>query len=224
MIRAAVFDFDGTLAATDIDFGLMRRRAVEVLKRYGAWDAQLEEGRWTLELIEAAAERVAAAGGDPGPMVAEAHAEIQRIELEACERASLQPGAEEAVRRLVDAGVAVAIITRNCAEAVGRIMQRHPLPVTVVLPREHAPAVKPDPRHLLAALSRVNVRADEAALVGDHVSDVQCAKGAGALAVAVASGTSSPEQLREAGADFVAETLSEAVEFLLSQAGAAQAQ
>ena len=216
-LKAVVFDFDGTLAATNIDFAEMRRRAIDVLKRYGAWDPSLEEHGWTLEIIQAAAESLRAAGRDPAPIVAEAHREIERVELEACQRAELHDGAEETLRRLAEAGLAVGIITRNCEAGVRAIISRYELPVSVVLPREKAPAVKPDPRHLLAALEAIGAEPEEAAMVGDHITDVQCARAAGALAVAVAGASSSAEDLRQAGADYVASSLPEAGEFILSR-------
>jgi phosphoglycolate phosphatase len=43
----------------------------------------------------------------------------------------------------------------------------------------------------------------EALVVGDSPDDVQAARGAGAVAVGVASGRFSADQLREAGAEFV---------------------
>ncbi len=212
-----MFDFDGTLAATNIDFALMRQRVIEVLKRHGAWSPELEDRRWTLEIIEAAAERVRAMGGDPGPMRAEAHREIERVEVEACARASLHEGVQEALRRLAAAGVAVGIITRNCEAAVRQIISRQDLPVDVVLTREKAPAVKPDPRHLLAALEALGATADQSAMVGDHVTDVQCARAAGAMAVAVAATSSTAEELWAAGAEFVGRSVPEVVDFLLQQ-------
>ena len=216
-LKAVVFDFDGTLAATNIDFALMRRRAVAVLKRYGAWDPSIEDHRWTLEIIQAAAERLRASGRDPAPMIAEAHREIERIELEACQRATLHDGAEKTLRRLAAAGFALGIITRNCEAAVYTIISRYELPVSVVLPREKAPAVKPDPRHLLAALDALGAAPHQAAMVGDHVTDVQCARAAGAMAVAIAGTSSSPEDLRQAGAEYVARSLIEAADFILSR-------
>ena len=50
LIRAVVFDFDGTLAETNIDFALMRRRA----ERWGLTD-RLNPRRYILEIVDDAA-------------------------------------------------------------------------------------------------------------------------------------------------------------------------
>ena len=51
LIKAMVFDFDGTLAVLTIDFGLMRRRVLEWMKTYGIGEERIHE-KYLLEIIE----------------------------------------------------------------------------------------------------------------------------------------------------------------------------
>ena len=53
-LKAIVFDFDGTLAETNIDFAAMRRRIYELEQEWGLWEADMGENRYVLEVIEAA--------------------------------------------------------------------------------------------------------------------------------------------------------------------------
>jgi phosphoglycolate phosphatase len=214
-VAAAVFDFDGTLADTRIDFSQMRRRVIDLLTRRGLWREGMDEGKYVLEIVELGAQAAAESGGDPCEIRREADLEIRRIELAAARRASLCNGAAEVLARLRNCGVRTGIITRNCAEAVDVIMSRFGLEADVVLTREHARRVKPAPEHLLQALDALKVEPERSALVGDHVTDVQCALSAGTLAVAVAGASSTPEELREAGAHYVAYSLEHAACFLL---------
>ncbi|MBC7289695.1 MAG: HAD family hydrolase [Armatimonadetes bacterium] len=216
-LAAVVFDFDGTLAATNIDFSLMRRRVVEVLKRHCAWDERLAQGLWTLEMIEAAADCMRRKGKDPAAMVREAYERIEAVEIAGCSGARLVDDAEPAMRRLVSSGLRLGIITRNCRRAVNMVLGRHDVPASVVLPRDDAPAVKPNPAHLLAACQALGCSPAETVLVGDHVSDVQCARAAGAIPVAVARASSSAEELAAAGAEYIAQSLTEATEWILRQ-------
>jgi phosphoglycolate phosphatase-like HAD superfamily hydrolase len=50
-IRAFVFDFDGTLAIPNIDFGLMRQRVDAIAQRYGVDPARVRH-LYILEMIE----------------------------------------------------------------------------------------------------------------------------------------------------------------------------
>jgi phosphoglycolate phosphatase len=215
-LRAVVFDFDGTIADTRINFGLMRQRVAEVLEALGAWEEGLE-GRYVLEMVEAAVDVARQRGLDAQAVRAAAEEEIRAVEYEACGRARLCAGAAEAVARLKAAGLRVGVITRNCGAAVEMVLSRHPLPLDAVVPRDSVLRPKPHPAHLMEALNAMGVAPSQAALVGDHVTDVQCARAAKvALAVAVAGASSSPSELRAAGADFVACNLCEAADFLLS--------
>lgn len=216
-LRAVVFDFDGTIADTRIDFALMRQRVAATLKTLGAWEDSLGEGRYVLEMVEAAATLAQERGLDPKIVFQAAEEQIRAIEYEACGRASLCDGASEALSTLKAAGLRIGLITRNCGAAVEMVLSRHPLPIDALLPRELASRPKPHPAHLLQALEVLQVEPRQAALVGDHVTDVQCARAAGvAVAVAVAGASSSAEELQAAGADFVAHHLGEAANFLLS--------
>jgi phosphoglycolate phosphatase len=221
LLAAVVFDFDGTLADTQIDFQGMRKNVVDVLKRVGAWDDALEGQRYILEMIDAACLLAMRRGLDVDAVRQWALAAAHEVEIEACSVAPLCPGAADALRRLRDAGLMIGIITRNCQAGVDAVLSRHHLDVDILIPREVAEAAKPNPAHLLQALDLLGVSPARAAMVGDHVTDIQCAVQAGALPVAVAGASSSPEELSAEGAAFVATNLAEAVDFLLTRAAGA---
>ncbi|MCD6351535.1 MAG: HAD family hydrolase [Armatimonadetes bacterium] len=212
---AVVFDFDGTVADTRIDFGLMRRRITRLLQRWGCWRDSFAQGLYVLEMIEAGAALAAEQGLDANRLLAEAEQVLQDIEVEAARRAPLLEGAAEAFERLMRAEVAVGLITRNCQPAVEVVLERSPVCPSVILPRERARRVKPAPDHLLQALEALDAPPEKSWLVGDHITDVQCAHAAGAHALALVGASSSKEELRAAGADWLTSSLVEAVDFLL---------
>lgn len=219
-LDGVVFDFDGTLADTKIDFPAMRRKVVDALQRAGAWDDSLSDQRYILEMIDSACALARGRGIDVDAIRAGALAAAHEVEIDACRAAPLCDGAEAAVHRLREAGLAVGVITRNCQAGVDAVLSRHPLELDVLIPREVATAAKPNPAHLLQALALLKVEPSRAAMVGDHVTDMQCAVRAGALPVAVAGASSSPEDLAAEGAVFVATSLKEAVDFVLDGSGA----
>jgi phosphoglycolate phosphatase len=215
-LLAAVFDFDGTLADTGIDFGLMRQQVRGLLEERGLWDEHTAAAPYVLEMVEAAVRRAAELGRSAEEVRAAAEAVLQAIELQACAAAKLQEGAAETLAQLKAAGFKTAVITRNCAAAVHQVLGRYPLPLDLILPREATPLVKPHPAHLQLALARLGVRPAQAALVGDHPTDMQCARRAGALAVGLARSSAAANDLRKAGAHYVVGTLPEVAALLLA--------
>jgi phosphoglycolate phosphatase len=202
-LRAVVFDFDGTLAETRIDFGLMRRRTVEVIQQWGAWVPGLDEGRYVLELVEAAASRLAHEPAAAAHFRAAAMQAIEDVEMLTCSRAAPFAGVAEALEALRETGLTVGIITRNCRRAVESVLQRQPLPHDALFTRDDVARVKPDPGHLFACLGALGVPPGEALMVGDHPTDMQCGHAAGALTCGVLTDSTGAAELVAAGAQWV---------------------
>lgn len=182
-LQAVVFDFDGTLAETNIDFGEMRRRIYELVRQWGLWDEAIGANRWVLEVI---AETRAKLEGDAAErFAAEAAQVLVDVEMATVADAAPYAGVPEALRRLQAAGLRLGIITRNCRECLEHFLARHPLSHEVLLTRSDIVEVKPDPRHLWAALERLAVPPEATVMVGDHRSDIECAIAAGSRGVGV---------------------------------------
>jgi len=216
-IRAAVFDFDGTLAETNIDFAGMRAGVLEVADRWGMRE-RVDGQRYILEIVE----QVLALLPDEDARMRfarEAEEAMQRVELEACSAAQPFAGVPEALQRLIDAGVRVGIITRNCRLGVGAVTDRHPLPHEVLLTRDDVELVKPDPSHLRLALAALDVPPEQAIMVGDHPTDIQTGHAAGAFAAGVLTAKTTREQFEELRPDLIAEDVPRLVELLLAARG-----
>jgi HAD superfamily hydrolase (TIGR01509 family) len=70
-------------------------------------------------------------------------------------------------------------------------------------------ATKPEPDLVRAALERAGADADTAVMVGDTPWDVKAAQGAGVPTIAVVTGGFAAQELREAGAEAVFESVAE---------------
>ena len=117
-LRAIIFDFDGTLAELHLDFPAMKRRLSLLAQEYFPQpleSPQVPALEWLEELTTRLQHRDEAAAED---FEMRAHSLIQAIEIEAAHRGALFPFTRAILQELQEERVKVAIITRNCEEAV----------------------------------------------------------------------------------------------------------
>ncbi|HEY7467500.1 MAG TPA: HAD-IA family hydrolase [Dehalococcoidia bacterium] len=100
------------------------------------------------------------------------------------------PGASDAVHRLHNAGLPLAIVSQKLRYRVEDVLRREALLdcFAAVLGAEDVPAFKPDPSGLLLALQRLDVPVPDALYVGDTTIDAEAAANAGLRFVAVLTG------------------------------------
>jgi phosphoglycolate phosphatase len=211
-VRALIFDFDGTLATAPYDFAAMRRWVVSAAERYGVKPDALS-GLKILEAIARAAAILGQAGAD---FRAEAEAAVRVKEIAAARQGCLLRGAISALERLRAAGFAIAVISRNCEEAVSIILGKRELPCEVLLARDHVRLVKPHPHHVRRALSRLKVKANQCLMVGDHTMDIEAGHALRMRTVGVLTGSAGREELEGAGADVIVRNVSELARMLLA--------
>lgn len=157
---ALIFDLDGTLADTKLDFQAIRR------------ELDFPEGIGLLEHIETL---------DDAELVAHAHAVIDRHEMEGAGRATWIDGAERLLQRLKDEAFPTGILTRNSRRAVDKTRRVLGLDVDPILTREDCKP-KPHPQGLLMIADRLSVAPSECIYVGDFIFDLECARNAGMTA------------------------------------------
>ena len=214
MLKAALFDFDGTLVdTTEMIYQGMRHATSTVLGREDIpREALLANVGQPLprqmELIDA--ER------------AELLLEAYRHHHEENHDALIQafPDVARDLSRLQAAGVTVAVVTSKRRTSVEMALNNYPdlrgvvdRFVTLEDTREH----KPHPEPLWRGLELVgDVPKEEAAYVGDSPFDVEAAKAASLTSVAVSWGAFSEDRLREAHPDHLVPDIQSAVDVLLS--------
>ena len=180
-LRAVLFDLDGTLIETHIDFPAMTRDMKGL-----AWAAGVPEevtaGKDILSLVDAAAEDVSARGGDGPALRRAAFARLEELEVEGCARPDLLGGTRELLTALLGRGIKVGIVTRNCRRVSVGLLARFALPHHLLLTRDDVARTKPNPDHLWEALRLLGEPPDAAAMVGDHWMDIQAGVRAGCAA------------------------------------------
>lgn len=213
---AVIFDFDGTLAELVLDFAAMKARVAAAARPYLA-DVPPPNGLPALEYAAKLAARIRPEAPEASDrFLAQVAQAIMAQEIEAAARAALFPHTRHALARLAGKGVKIGIITRNCRAAVSRIFPDAQNYVGVILARDDARHVKPDPRHLLDALAILDASPDRSIMVGDHPMDLDTGKAAGTLTAGVASGRVPRAELAAHKPDYLADNVGELVGMLES--------
>ncbi len=180
-LRAVLFDLDGTLIETHIDFPAMTE-AMQRLARANSVPESVTNGKDILGLVDAAAEDVNRRGGDGAALRRMAFAELEAMEVAGCSHPVLLPGTRELLSELIGRGIKVGIVTRNCRTVSVGLLARFALPHHLLLSRDDVQKTKPNPEHLWDALRLLGEPANQAAMVGDHWMDIQAGVRAGCAA------------------------------------------
>ncbi len=213
-VKAFVFDFDGTLAVLNIDFSLMREGVFELIDRFGV-DRALVKERYLLEVIdEVYAMLLERSTRDADKFYQEAHRVLHQIEMEAAEKGRLLRGVERALKTVRAKGIKLGIVTRNCGEAVRKVFPDIGGFCDIFISRDSITKVKPHPEHLAAVLKALEVPAEKAVMIGDHVIDIQAGKRAGMKTIGVLTGRTTRKEFEEAGADCVLRGVAEVPQLL----------
>jgi phosphoglycolate phosphatase len=208
-IRAVVFDFDGTLAVLNIDFSSMRERVFDLMRGYGVGKELIEE-KYLLEIIDEVYQLL----WERNPSAAEsfyqeAHRILHEIELKAAGEGRMLPGVDKVLRFLRRKGIKVGIVTRNCEEAVRKVLPNIEQFCDVFVSRNSIRKVKPHPEHLTSVMKALNVAGEETVMVGDHPIDVQAGKRVGTKTIGVLTGRTKREEFEKTGVDYILKDASE---------------
>ena len=161
MIRAIIFDLDGTITRPLLDFDAIREE-IGFARDAGP----------ILELME----------GLPDARRREIFRILDDHEKRAAEHSTLNPGSREILQWLAERGLPVGILTRNTRENTLIVARLHGLRFDAILDRHDGP-VKPDAFGVLELCRRFGVKPDETLVVGDFLHDLLSARSAGAIPV-----------------------------------------
>ncbi len=191
--KGIVFDLDGTLVHTEVNFTKMKEKMIGVLEAHGAPKGTLIPTMTTVVILEHARKYWDEAG-KPEAERRWLEDEMTRLmdegEMEAIGTLKPIPGASEAVRELRARGYKLAILTRSHhayaqaaieALGVGDCFD-------VVLGRGETPQPKPYADAMVYSARALGLGLDEVFLVGDHHLDSTCAVNAGCAFIGVATG------------------------------------
>ena len=122
------------------------------------------------------------------------------------------------LKRLKQRGVKVAIVTRNCEEAVRAVFPDIENFCDVFIPRDDVTRVKPHPDHLALTLKKMAVdNPTRCFMVGDHVLDIEAGKRMGMKTAGVLTGNTGRQHFIEAEADFILDDVTKISECIFEE-------
>lgn len=222
MLKAVVFDMDGTITVLSLPLEDMRHDTKAYYIAKGLPSGLLDAADGISSSTAKAREYFLNMGMELDQwniLENEVDAILSKHEGFAAETAKLLNGTLEVVKKLRLNGYKTAIFTNNGRSSVDKIMEQIPLAeyFDVIQTRHESPQPKPYPNGLWKIASELGVRNDEIVYVGDALIDAAAAERAGIEFWGVATGETPVEVLQKAGASKVFNSLDEIVEEVLAR-------
>jgi len=214
MIKAVIFDLDGTLASFNIDYKAVRADVRDLMIKRGLPSSLFPINESIFEMLKKN-EIFMKNNGKSEKSIEEIREEAlaiaEKYELEAAKTTSLLPGVLDTLRALKETRLKIGLCTINSEKSTNYILKRFKIAefFDAVISRDKVKYVKPNTEHLKATLKALEVKPEDALVVGDSVSDTECARELQAIAVGLPSGVSSSKELTNAGANYLITSISD---------------
>lgn len=201
-VKAVVFDLDGTLIHSAVDFARLKRETIDFLTRNGLPAESFSTEMKSYDIMLLASELFRKKGLTEKEltfMSKRIEAIWNWIELESVSKATPVKGAKKTLLELRKRGLKVGIVTRGCREYATEALEITGLPdlVDIIVGRDDVAQSKPCPDPLIKAMETLGLKAEEVVMVGDNVDDAQCAQGAKVRFIGVKSGTSTTKTFKD---------------------------
>ena len=214
VVKAVIFDLDGTIVAFNIDFKAVRAEVRSFLISIGLPASVLSLNESIFEMLKKTEIFMKNHDKSQKSMVEareKALAIAEKYELEAAKNTSLFPGAVEALKALKEMKLKIGLCTVNGQKSTDYVLKRFKIEdyFDALVPRDKVKYVKPNSEHLEAVLKALKVKADEAIVVGDSTIDMKCARELKVTAVGLPTGVSSPKDLISSGVNYFITSLAD---------------
>ncbi len=203
LARGVIFDLDGTLIHTTIDFAAMKSGVLRILVEAGVPRGALDPLRTTTENQLRGVAYLAGHGGDAEGALDRTSALMSDVEMHGVLATRPINSAAAAVAALRGMHLRVGVLTRGSraysTQALRSADLWHLIEWMVCrddFPEEEA---KPSSLALHRAAAGLGLKAEECIMVGDHLMDLECARAAGSAFAGVLTGSGDEALWRREG-------------------------
>lgn len=200
-IKGIIFDLDGTLIKSSINFLEMKKKIIDYLKSLNL-NFQIEDAASTSipELIEYAINKVEDEELKR-KILKEANKLMNMEELKSLTSVLPIEGVKETLKTLKSKGFKIGVLTRGCREYALKSLEKTCLKdlIDCLIARDDVEKPKPNPVSALKLIEKMKLNSKEVLMIGDHVLDFLCAEKAGIKFIGVLTGFSSEKDFKKIG-------------------------
>ncbi|MEM3606880.1 MAG: HAD family hydrolase [Candidatus Bathyarchaeia archaeon] len=200
-IKGIIFDLDGTLIKSNINFLEMKKKIIDYLKSLKL-DFKIKDVSSTSisELIEYAVNKVEDEKLRRN-ILKETNKLMNEEELKNLTSVSQIEGVKEALKTLKNKGFKIGVLTRGCREYALKSLEKTCLKdlIDCLIARDDIDKPKPNPVSALKLIEEMKLTPKEVLMVGDHALDFLCAEKAGIKFIGVLTGFSSEKDFKKIG-------------------------
>ncbi len=214
-LKAIIFDMDGTLIRTTIDFRRMNQGIAETLLQHGLPRDILDpSGKVNESIVRAYSYfKMHSHDGWAEALERDLNRASLEVEMARVEESREVPGTAETLDYLRSKGIRTAVLTRGSRAYTEKALRAAGLDgrFEFVMCRDDHPLTeaKPNPLALRRVYDALQLSGQECLFVGDHDTDLLCAKGAGSPFAAVLTGTFTSEMWNALNPDVIMDSVAE---------------
>lgn len=208
--RLAIFDCDGTLVDSQANICMAMEHAFEEAGRVSPTRYAIRRtvGLSLVEIMRALLpDESEAAHAEMAEQYRQSYLYLREQGLE---QEPLYDGMAALLSELDEAGWLLGVATGKSDRGLARCLDHHGITgLFVTLQTADRHPSKPDPSMILQALADSGAEASQAVMIGDTVFDILMGRAAGCRTIGVGWGYHPLEEMRDAGADYLVETMGE---------------
>lgn len=212
--KAVIFDLDGTLIRSSVNFAKFRSKLIEYMKERGADLSRYNLTGTTVDMIDEFDRECRERGLTEETIqgyLDEIDAILNDIEMERIGETLPMPDALEVLEYLRKKGILVGVLTRGCPSyaqrAIGIAGLDGCIDAVVARDLKSGVAPKPSPKAAFQLLDMLGAGPEEVVMIGDFSIDFDCAKNSGIRFFGIVSNENSKKSLKECGCEEIVSDL-----------------
>ena len=220
-VRGIIFDLDGTLIKSVVDFPKMKQRMIEFINSLPISSPNYTIIQTKNEIILDLNERMIDQGiseEERNRILVEISKILTEVEFENLAKVELLPGVKEFILICQEFGIKMGILTRASREYLLASLEQTGIKqyFSVILSRDEFTLLKakPHPYALDFTIRELAVPPGDILFVGDHEIDYRCAKEGNIRFVGVLSGAYDESRFKELGCEIIVQNFQELSELI----------
>ena len=193
-LKGIIFDLDSTLIQAQIDFVAMKSNMISLLEKYGHPSGTLSPtSQTTVQIMENAHQewdRQAKPKEECDYLLSEIEQIMNQGELAAIENLTEIDGTSQAIKKLKEKGLKLAILTRSHHAYAVQALKKLGIydEFDLILGRNETPEPKPYKGAIDYTVKLLGLAIDNVVMIGDHQIDRDSAIKSGCMFIGVATG------------------------------------